>query len=164
MRTGKRLAAQMTEISVHFKALPQVLFNAPPLGPVRPNVLAIRIQPNEGISMRFQVKVPGPAMRIEPFQMDFGYGGAFGRSPPDAYERLLLDAAAGDQTLFTRSDEVEAAWNFVAPIIEGCEAGGVRPLPTYPAGSWGPTEAGDLIAGDGRAWYLTRRPTVMTSH
>jgi len=156
LRTGKRLPARITEISVHFKPVPQVLFNAPGLGPLEPNVLAIRIQPNEGISIRFQVKVPGPAVRIQPFQMDFGYGGAFGREPPDAYQRLLLDAALGDPTLFTRSDEVEAAWAFVAPVIEGC-ARCSGELPVYPAGSWGPTAADDFIRADDRFWYLTRR-------
>ena len=154
LRTGKRLPARITEISVHFKPVPQVLFNAAPFGPMPPNVLAIRIQPNEGISLRFQVKVPGPASTIEPFQMDFGYCDAFGGQPPDAYERLLLDAVLGDAALFTRSDEVEAAWAFVAPIIDGCQG---RPLPTYPADTWGPREADDLIAADGRTWYLTRR-------
>jgi len=156
LRTGKRMPARITEVSVHFRALPQVLFNAPPFGPMPPNILALRIQPNEGISMRFQVKVPGPAMRIEPFQMDFGYTGAFGREPPDAYERLLLAAALGDPTLFTRSDEVEAAWAFVGPVIEGCR-GRPTKLPVYPAGSWGPQEADALIGADGRAWLLTRR-------
>ncbi len=155
LRTGKRMPVRVTEISVHFKAVPQVLFNAAPFGPMAPNVLAIRIQPNEGISLRFQVKVPGPAMRIRPFQMDFGYKRAFGSGPPDAYERLLLDAMLGDPTLFTRRDEIEAAWAFIAPIIEGCEGRG--PLPFYPAGTWGPREADALIEADGRAWYLTRR-------
>ncbi len=157
MRTGKRLPARITEISVHFKAVPQVLFNAPPIGPMEPNILAIRIQPNEGISLRFQVKVPGPAMRIDPFRMDFGYGSAFGESPPEAYHRLLLDAALGDATLFTRSDEVEAAWTFVAPLVDGCAAQDGGKLSVYPAGTWGPREADDLISADGRAWYLTRR-------
>lgn len=157
LRTGKRMPVRVTEISVHFKSVPQVLFNAAPFGSMAPNVLAIRIQPNEGISLRFQVKVPGPAMRIEPFQMDFGYKRAFGKGPPDAYERLLLDAVLGDATLFTRGDEIEAAWAFVAPIIEGCEGRG--PLPVYPAGTWGPSEADALIEADGRAWHLTwRRP------
>lgn len=155
LRTGKRMPVRITEISVHFKGVPQVLFNAAPFGPMAPNVLAIRIQPNEGISLQFQVKVPGPAMRIRPFQMDFGYERAFGSGPPDAYERLLLDAALGDATLFTRADEIEAAWAFVAPIIESCEGRG--PLPVYPAGTWGPSEADELIESDGRTWYLTRR-------
>ncbi|MFH1731602.1 MAG: glucose-6-phosphate dehydrogenase [Planctomycetota bacterium] len=158
IRTGKRLAARVTEISVHFKPVPQVLFNTPEPGPMQPNVLAIRIQPNEGISLRFQVKVPGPAVEIRPFQMDFGYGPAFGKEPPEAYERLLLDAALGDATLFTRGDEVAAAWRFVAPIVACCEACAPYSLPAYPAGSWGPKEADELIEADGRSWQILRRP------
>ena len=161
LRTGKRLAARITEISIHFKPVPQVLFNTPRLGPMRPNVLAIRIQPHEGISLRFQVKVPGLAIDIEPFQMDFGYETTFGQEPPEAYERLLLDAVSGDTTLFTRGDEVEAAWRFVAPIVACCEACSRYPLPTYPAGSWGPKEADDLIEADGRNWEILRRPKTM---
>ena len=161
LRSGKGLAARITEISIHFKPVPQVLFNTPRLGPMRPNVLAIRIQPHEGISLRFQVKVPGLAIDIEPFQMDFGYETTFGQEPPEAYERLLLDAVSGDTTLFTRGDEVEAAWRFVAPIVACCEACSRYPLPTYPAGSWGPKEADDLIEADGRNWEILRRPKTM---
>ncbi len=160
IRTGKCMPTRITEISIHFKPVPQVLFNTPDLGPMRPNVLAIRIQPNEGISLRFQVKVPGPALEVEPFQMEFGYGAAFGKEPPDAYERLLLDAALGDATLFTRGDEVEAAWRFVAPIVACCDACSLYPMPTYPAGSWGPQEADDLIEADGRRWEILRRPKL----
>jgi glucose-6-phosphate 1-dehydrogenase len=151
IRTGKRLRKRLTQIAIHFKATPRVLFNAGPSLPLPPNVLILRIQPNEGISLRFQVKAPGLGMRIEPYRMSFGYGRAFGGRLPDAYERLLLDAAVGDQTLFIRSDEVEAAWRFVNPIIEGCGAAGGE-LPRYPAGSWGPREAEELIEADGRRW------------
>ncbi len=158
LRTGKRLPARLTEISIHFKPVPHVLFDLHPTGPMTPNVLAMRIQPNEGISLRFQVKVPGMAMQIRSLKMDFGYADAFGKEPPDAYERLLLDAALGDSTLFTRSDEVEAAWSFVSPILEGCTMQPVDELPTYPAGTWGPKEADDLIAADGRRWELMKRP------
>jgi len=157
LRTGKRMPARITEIGVHFKALPQVLFGAPPYGPLRPNVLAIRIQPNDGITMRFQVKVPGPAIRLEPYQMDFGYAEAFREGSPDAYERLILDAALGDQTRFTRSDEVEAAWAFVQPILDGCRDCDAQCLMTYPAGTWGPETADRLIRDDGRDWMLVRR-------
>jgi glucose-6-phosphate 1-dehydrogenase len=159
LRTGKRLPIRVTELSVHFKDVPRVLFNAEPFGALERNILGIRIQPNEGISMRFQVKVPGPAMALHPHQMDFGYADSFGRKPPDAYERLLLEAALGDATLFTRSDEVEAAWAFVQPVIEGCAD---EPLPHYPAGSWGPKEADDLIGADGRRWDILRRPRPRT--
>lgn len=157
LRTGKRLAARITEIGIHFKPVPQVLFNAPPFGPMAPNILALRIQPNEGISLQFQVKRPGAGVRIEPFKMDFGYAEAFGGEPPEAYERLLLDAALGDPTLFTRSDEVEAAWAFVTPILEACAAAPPSALAQYPAGSWGPPEADALIEADGRRWTLFKR-------
>ncbi len=152
LRTGKRLAERLTEISIHFRAIPQVLFNLPPTGPMKPNVLVVRIQPDEGISLQFQVKAPGPAMRIEPLRMDFSYHGAFGTSPPEAYERLILDAALGDATLFTRSDEVEAAWAFVQPVIAGCSMQDPDRLATYGPGSWGPDEASDLIEADGNHW------------
>ena len=159
LRTGKRMAARMTEIAVHFKPIPQVLFGAPQRGPVEPNILAIRIQPNEGITLRFQVKVPGPAMQIEPFQMDFGYAEVFERAAPEAYERLILDAALGESTLFARGDEIEAAWTFIQPLLDGIKQCPVRKLPQYPAGSWGPEEADALIQADGRRWTLVRRPT-----
>jgi len=157
LRTGKRLAARVTEILIHFHEVPRVLFNAPPFGPMPHNILALRIQPNEGISMRFQVKVPGIQMRIRPLKMDFSYARSFGSEPPEAYERLLLDAVLGDQTLFTRSDEVEAAWKFIAPILDVCSKRETARLPTYRAGSWGPKEADELIAADGHRWMLTRR-------
>jgi glucose-6-phosphate 1-dehydrogenase len=124
---------------------------------MQPNVLFLRIQPNEGITLQFQVKLPGPGMHIQPLKMDFGYAEAFGKGPPEAYERLLLDAARGDPTLFTRNDEVEAAWAFVAPIVEGCGQAPSAELPSYPAGSWGPNQADDLIAADGRRWLIARR-------
>jgi len=154
LRTGKRLARRVTELSIHFKPVPQVLFNAVPARPMEPNVLALRVQPDEGISLQFQVKVPGPAMEIQPLKMNFAYAASFGTAPPEAYERLLIDAALGDATLFTRSDEVEAAWAFLAPILEGWARQPARELPTYPAGSWGPRQADDLLAADGRAWHV----------
>ena len=154
LRTGKCLPQRCTEISIHFEDVPKVLFNRPPAGPLPQNVLAIRIQPDEGISLEFQVKVPGAAMNIKPLKMDFGYAETFGSAPPDAYERLLLDAAMGDETLFTRSDEVEAAWRFVTPIIEGCSQVCCDDILEYPAGTWGPKEADKLIEADGRVWHL----------
>jgi glucose-6-phosphate 1-dehydrogenase len=159
LRTGKHLPARITEISIHFKPIPRVLFGAPSRPPVTPNALALRIQPNEGISMRFEVKVPGHATRIESFQMDFGYAEAFHRAPPEAYERLILDAALGDSTLFTRSDEVEAAWAFFEPILDACRESPPGRLPSYPAGTWGPAEADALLEADGRRWMIVRRPT-----
>ena len=131
-----------------------MLFNRPPSGPLRPNVLTIRVQPDEGIALEFQAKVPGPAMNIKPLEMDFGYRESFGQAPPEAYQRLLLDAAMGDATLFTRSDEVEAAWQFVSPIIEGCSQDGADNVRQYTAGTWGPKEADELLEADEKEWRL----------
>jgi len=154
LRTGKRLTEKVTELSIHFKSVPQVLFSLPPTGPLAANVLAIRVQPDEGIHLQFQVKQPGPAMRIRPLKMDFYYAEAFGQSPQDAYQRLLLDAALGDATLFTRADEVEAAWRFVTPILEGCRLQRPEQMASYPAGTWGPAEADEMIASTGNRWRL----------
>ena len=117
------------------------------------NVLVIRIQPDEGISLRMQAKVPGTSFRIESVKMDFHYGTSFGKASPEAYERLLLDAMAGDATLFARRDEVEQAWAFIDTIEEAwAEKEDAPQLCTYPAGSWGPEEADELLARDGRTW------------
>jgi len=150
MRVGKRLPKSATEISVHFKKAPMVLFNKETNDA---NVLVIRIQPDEGISLRMQAKMPGTSFRIEPVKMDFHYGTSFGKASPEAYERLLLDAMSGDATLFARRDEVEGAWAFIDPIEEAWSAKKEAPaLFFYPAGSWGPNEADELLARDGRAW------------
>jgi glucose-6-phosphate 1-dehydrogenase len=158
LRTGKRMPVRLTEISIHFKTVSHPLFHAARDAPPPSNVLAVRIQPNEGITLRFQVKAPGPAMEARPSRMDFDYLSAFGKEPPDAYERLLLDAALGDSTLFIRDDEVEAAWSFVGPIVESCDAEKGMKIPLYPAGTWGPVEADRLIEADGRRWELMKRP------
>ncbi len=151
MRVGKRLPKSGTEISVHFKDAPSVLFNkeGEALGH---NVLVIRIQPDEGISLRMQAKVPGSSFRIEPVKMDFHYGTSFGKASPEAYERLLLDAMSGDATLFARRDEVEQAWSFIDGIEEAWREPEGPKLHEYPAGSWGPDAADELLARDGRAW------------
>ena len=152
VRVGKRLPKSGTEISVHFKKAPQVLFNRESQSPDQ-NVLVIRIQPDEGISLRMQAKVPGTSFRIESVKMDFHYGTSFGKASPEAYERLLLDAMAGDATLFARRDEVEQAWAFIDTIEEAwAEKESAPQLCTYPAGSWGPEEADELLARDGRTW------------
>jgi glucose-6-phosphate 1-dehydrogenase len=155
VRVGKRLPKGGTEIGIHFKNAPGVLFNRD-LGAVRDgsqNVLVIRIQPDEGVSLRMQSKVPGASVQIQPVKMDFRYGTSFGKASPEAYERLLLDAMAGDATLFARRDEVEEAWRFIDHIEEGWHSGAHQSgLFSYPAGSWGPTEADQLIENDGRAW------------
>jgi len=152
MRVGKRLPKSATEISVHFKKAPAVLFNKETVK-IDQNVLVIRIQPDEGISLRMLAKIPGTSLRIEPVKMDFHYGTSFGKPSPEAYERLLLDAMSGDATLFARRDEVEEAWAFIDPIEEAWHAKKDAPeLCFYPAGSWGPETADDLLARDGGAW------------
>jgi glucose-6-phosphate 1-dehydrogenase len=150
IRAGKRLTKRITEISVHFKHVPHALLSQQ--GPVEPDVLAIRIQPDEGIGLRFVAKVPGPTMTLRPVSMDFRYGSTFGGSGPEAYERLILDAMLGDPTLFARADEVTAAWRLVTPIHEAWANKPPPTFPNYPAGTWGPREADELIARDGRAW------------
>jgi glucose-6-phosphate 1-dehydrogenase len=115
-------------------------------------VLVIRIQPDEGISLRMMAKIPGTSLRIEPVKMDFHYGTSFGKASPEAYERLLLDAMSGDATLFARRDEVEEAWAFIDPIEKTWAEKNAPPLTFYPSGSWGPEEADELLARDGRAW------------
>lgn len=153
VRVGKRLPKKSTEISVHFKDAPSVLFNAMPGGSLQGNVLVIRIQPDEGISLRFSSKLPGTNLRLEPVKMDFNYASSFGKSSPEAYERLLLDAMAGDATLFARRDEVEQAWRFIDDIEKAWHESKDPPvMADFPAGSWGPREADELLARDGRAW------------
>jgi glucose-6-phosphate 1-dehydrogenase len=151
LRTGKRLPKRASEISVHLKEVPPILFNADPSGRLDPNVFSIRIQPDEGFSLGISSKVPGPRVKTFPVKMDFHYGSTFGASSPEAYERLLLDVMVGDPTLFMRRDAVEAAWRWVMPIIEHWAASKV-PLPTYAAGEWGPPEADRLIESAGRRW------------
>jgi glucose-6-phosphate 1-dehydrogenase len=152
IRVGKRLPKSATEISVHFKKAPHVLFNKESTLHDQ-NALVIRIQPDEGIALRMQAKIPGNNLRIEPVKMDFHYGTSFGKASPEAYERLLLDAMSGDPTLFARRDEVEQAWSFIDPIEEvWADKKNSPPLFFYPAGSWGPEEADELLARDGRVW------------
>jgi glucose-6-phosphate 1-dehydrogenase len=153
VRMGKRLPKKATEISVHFKEAPGVLFGALPGGMGAGNVLVIRIQPDEGISLRMNSKLPGAALRMEPVKMDFHYANSFGRSSPEAYERLLLDAMAGDATLFARRDEVEEAWRFIDHIERAWhESDAPPPMAEYAAGSWGPKAADELLAATGQAW------------
>src|SRR5437763_13542842 len=138
-------------MSVHFEQAPPVLFNKESEGHGH-TVLVIRIQPGEGISLRIEAKLPGTSLRIEPVKMDFHYGTSFGKASPEAYERLLLDAMSGDATLFARRDEVEEAWAFIDPIEKIWAEKTAPPLTFYPSGSWGPEEADELLARDGRAW------------
>jgi glucose-6-phosphate 1-dehydrogenase len=151
MRVGKRLPKSATEISVHFKKAPMVLFNRDSTE-LDQNVLVIRIQPDEGISLRMMAKIPGINLRIEPVKMDFHYGTSFGKPSPEAYERLLLDAMSGDATLFARRDEVEGAWAFIDIIEQAWAKKNAPPLTFYPAGTWGPEQADELLERDGRSW------------
>jgi glucose-6-phosphate 1-dehydrogenase len=152
LRTGKRLAKRVSEIDIEFRRPPFMLFKNTDVTELQPNLLTLRIQPDEGISLRFGVKVPGSMLRIRGVNMEFLYGSAFAGEPPEAYERLLLDCIVGDSTLFTRCDEVEAAWSIVTSILEGWKAQQVTHLPLYSAGSWGPDAADTLLARDGRNW------------
>jgi glucose-6-phosphate 1-dehydrogenase len=152
LRTGKRLPKRASEISLHLKPVPPILFNAGAAAPLDDNVLSIRIQPDEGFALAINSKIPGPRVRIYPVKMDFRYGSTFGTTSPEAYERLLLDVMAGDATLFMRRDAVEAAWSFVGPVLDAWAEAKSDPLPSYPAGEWGPAEADRLIQGAGRRW------------
>jgi glucose-6-phosphate 1-dehydrogenase len=151
VRAGKRLARRVTEIAVVFREVPHALFHAQD-GGITPDVLSVRIQPDEGIALRFISKEPGQQTILRDVAMDFRYGAAFGSNTPEAYERLLLDAMRGEATLFTRRDEVEEQWAYIDRVLEAWAADGNPPPPTYPAGTWGPEQADDLLARDGRRW------------
>jgi glucose-6-phosphate 1-dehydrogenase len=155
IRTGKALATRVTEIAVQFKRAPLALFARAGNPIIEPNVLAMRIQPDEGILLRFGAKVPGQGLQIRTVNMDFRYGSSFAVDSPDAYETLLLDAMIGDPSLFTRDDEVERAWEILDNILQAWAAGDGGPLHFYSAGTWGPPAADELMQQDGREW---RRP------
>ena len=152
LRTGKRLPKKVTEIAIQFRDVPLLIFQSA-AQQTSPNVLALRIQPNEGISLRFEAKMPGTELRTRTVNMDFSYGSSFGMATADAYHRLLLDCMLGDQTLFTRADEVEEAWRVVTPIVTAWDSPADPALmPQYEAGTWEPTEAEFMINRDGRQW------------
>ncbi|HEY9697578.1 MAG TPA: glucose-6-phosphate dehydrogenase [Trichocoleus sp.] len=152
MRTGKRMPKKVTEIAIQFKEVPFLMFQSA-AKQASPNVLAMRIQPNEGISLRFEVKTPGTSLRTRSVDMDFRYDTAFGQANTDAYSRLLVDCMLGDQTLFTRGDEVEASWRILTPVLSVWDAPAPPDvIPLYEAGSWGPIEAELLLNRDGRRW------------
>jgi len=151
VRTGKRLPKRATEIAIQYREVPHRLFQDEGVEP-DPNLLAIRIQPDEGIMLRFGAKVPGLGLDVRSVTMDFTYGSAFSVDSPDAYETLILDALQGDASLFTRADEVEEAWGIVDPIIDTWAESSPPDFPNYEAGTWGPPEAEELIARDGRRW------------
>lgn len=153
LRAGKALARRATEVSLHFRQVPFCLFGEDEVCQrLRPNVLRLRIQPDEGIALEFGCKTPGDGFRVSDVVMDFGYGKAFARRAPEAYARLLVDAMKGDQTLFARSDAVECAWRFVTPALDYFEQNPEAPLHPYAKGSEGPEAARALPAADGRAW------------
>ncbi len=152
LRTGKRLPKKVSEISIQFREVPYLIFQSA-AQQANTNVLTMRIQPNEGIAMRFEVKMPGADLRSRSVEMDFSYGSSFGVTGGEAYDRLLLDCMMGDQTLFTRSDEVEAAWRVVTPALNVWESPtDPAKIPQYEAGTWEPSEAELLINRDGRRW------------
>ncbi len=151
VRTGKRLPKRATEIAIQYREVPHRLFRDAAVDP-DPNLLVIRVQPDEGIMLRFGAKVPGLGMDVRSVTMDFTYGSAFNVDSPDAYETLILDALQGDASLFTRADEVEEAWSIVDPLIEAWASAPEPSLPNYDAGTWGPPEADELLARDGRRW------------
>ena len=151
VRTGKRLPKRVTEVAMEFRDVPHLPFGSKETRGLGPNALVLRIQPDEGITLRFGAKVPGQAFRVRSVSMDFSYGAAFLEETPDAYERLLLDAMVGDPTLFIRADEVDQAWRVVQPI-QDVWSDDATPLARYAAGSWGPREADRLLERDGRRW------------
>jgi glucose-6-phosphate 1-dehydrogenase len=156
VRAGKRMAQRETGITIQFKQPPTLLFKdsiaAGKCSEIQPNIISMRIQPNDGISLRFAAKVPGPTMQSCPVNMDFDYATAFGVSSANGYERLLLDAMLGDATLFAHRDGVEATWSLMTPILESWAANPPKGFPNYAAGSWGPEDSDALLGRDGRKW------------
>ena len=152
LRAAKRMPKKVTDISIKFRNAPHALFGGTHGGKEVSNVLTIRIQPDEGISLHFGSKLPGPTMDVAPVNMEFRYGTSFGREPPEAYERLILDAMLGDATLFIRDDETEASWAFISRIHEAWAEEKAREIPTYPAGTWGPTESDALPESRQAEW------------
>jgi glucose-6-phosphate 1-dehydrogenase len=154
VRSGKRMPKRISEIAIQFKMPPLLLFGDEAAQHIEPNILALNIQPDEGISLKFGSKVPGSGEKIRPVIMDFKYGEAFNVPAPDAYERLILDCMLGDSTLFTRSDEVEAAWSLITPVLQSWENGSGSFIELYRAGTWGPKQAEDFVQLDGRQWRI----------
>lgn len=152
LRTGKRLSQKVSQAIIQFRPVPHQSFPATASVDWQPNRLEIDIQPDEGIILRFQAKQPGVTLRLSPQEMHFRYAEAFKTTPPEAYETLLLDAMLGDATLFMRADQVESAWNVVAPVLDVWSSVPPSDFPNYASGSWGPEDAETLIAQDGRSW------------
>jgi len=152
LRSGKRLAKRVTEVTVHFRQVPHIVFGDNLNSGILPNILSICVQPDEGINLRFSAKLPGTAMEIRPVKMEFRYNDAFGGESPPAYETLILDCMLGDSTLFTRADTVESAWELLDPLLERWKQDGAKGLASYRAGAWGPPEADAFMKRDGREW------------
>jgi glucose-6-phosphate 1-dehydrogenase len=156
LRSGKRLARKLTMVSIEFKHVPHLFFPQTAHDQIEPNVLTIRVQPDEGISLKLGAKAPGAEMHIRQMQMDFSYADAFGDFPATAYETLLLDALQGDPTLFNRNDAVELSWQILQPVLETWQASRAATLfPNYAAGAWGPPAADAILARDGQLWRNT---------
>jgi glucose-6-phosphate 1-dehydrogenase len=156
LRSGKALAQKTSEIAIQFQCPPHVMFDLPPGNEFTPNILSLCIQPNEGIHLKFETKVPDSAQETRSRDLEFHYRTGFvDRALPDAYERLLLDALRGDASLFARYDEIEAAWQLMEPILHGWESPEAPPLVNYARDSWGPPEADELLARDGNMWRLS---------
>jgi len=153
LRVGKRLGRRVTEVAVVFKRAPHLPFSSDDVEELGENALVLRIQPDEGVTLRFGAKVPGTVMEIRDVNMDFAYGGTFVEDSPEAYERLILDVLLGDPPLFPQHDEVELSWQILDPVIEHWAR--QKTIDTYPAGTWGPASADEMMARDGRRW---RRP------
>ncbi|MFN0279297.1 MAG: glucose-6-phosphate dehydrogenase [Pyrinomonadaceae bacterium] len=152
IRTGKRMATRNSSIVIEFKKAPFMLFRETEVERLRTNRIVIHIQPDEGITLHFGAKIPGPIVNIGPVDMDFDYADYFGEQASTGYERLLFDCMTGDATLFQRADMVEASWKIVAPVQDVWAALPARDFPNYAAGSWGPKDADELLANDGRSW------------
>jgi glucose-6-phosphate 1-dehydrogenase len=152
LRHGKRLPKRLTEIAIQFRSPPMAMFRGAEQVPDEPNMLVLRVQPDEGISLSFDAKVPGMRMRLGKVKMDFRYGSSFGGETPEAYERLLLDAMLGDSTLFIRADEAEFSWRLIDPLLAQWKASPAADFPNYEAGTWGPAAADKLFEGTGNTW------------
>ncbi len=153
LRTGKRLGKRVTEIAVVFRRAPHLPFSSTATEELGANAIVIRVQPDEGMTMRFGSKVPGSQMEVRDVSMDFGYGSSFTESSPEAYERLILDVLLGEPPLFPRHEEVEQSWRILDPVIDHWAARDEAPE-DYPAGTWGPAGSDEMMRRDGREWRL----------
>lgn len=156
IRSGKRLARKVSEIVVQFTRPPAILFGQDSRQPLSPNLLTIRIQPNEGVSLSLNSKTPGLETKLQPVNLSFGYDTTFGSNTPEAYERLILDAMTGDGTLFIRGDEAEHSWGLLSPVLDTWQGMGNHGLEKYSAGTWGPLAADKLLLHRGHEWITNK--------